>query len=229
MDVVGILELAKELGGPIVISILLGIAIILIIRNSGKNVTILEKHIDATNALADAVDKNFNPLGKALNEGFTNLGQSIAGFVQTSEAQFQYVLNTNKGNALNVDLCLDLFRDKAAIHMIKKEKFIEWILDRNTLRERKDEIKRNIISYFKTITNENVGELSRYNCIMDNGKIVDLGKIISESIDWEELFEDTFGIVFNVHSTKEQKLFDFKKRMEQYISKIERKIREYGE
>jgi hypothetical protein len=129
-----------------------------------------------------------------------------------------------KYNYLNTDLSVDLYRKFATIHTFRKCDFLKQILEKNDISSRKEEIKRNIKSEFESITNEEAEDISRFKSVVG-----DLGHIVTSNIDWEEYFDDTFKIVFDINSTIEQKIFDFKKVMSLYIIKIEKKIRECGE
>lgn len=174
---------------------------------------ILQKHTDSNHILAESVAKNFS--------GFGNILKSM---MDQSKYQFEALMENSKNVYLSTDLSIDLYRDKAEAHTRRKLLYVKKVLEKNDLKNRECEIKRNIESEFRKITNEGTEKLSRYRSV-----IGDMGAIINDHIDWQELFEETFEIVFNIKSTKAQKLNDLNKNMDKYVNKIEQVLRRYGD
>jgi len=172
---------------------------------------IMDKHAKSNHVLAESVNTNFHALGDTLH--------------MMSEQNRKIHEDVKEKNVyLNTEQTIDMFRDKCRAHTEDKVEVLREILTNNNLLTRKEEIKENIHDTFRAITNKRVSELAKYKSVVG-----DLASIVEDNIDWNELFEDTYDIVFNNKSSNKQKIFDFRKRMDKYTNKIERKIRIYGE
>jgi hypothetical protein len=177
-----------------------------------SSIRVVGKHIKSNHVLADSVRDNFSSLGDTLRL-----------MMEANTEHFRQLTKMSMSSYLSTDLSIDLFRKMAEVHTFRKLKFIDKILKYNNLEQRKDQIKKNIEAEFRRITDMDIEQISRYKSV-----IGDIGAIVSDNIDWDELFNDTFNIVFS-SSTNEQKLDDLEKTMGEYIIKIERKLRQYGD
>ena len=175
---------------------------------------IIHQHMKSNHILADSVATNFKGLGDTLRV-----------MMETSKIQFEQLLHTNRNRQgyLSTDLSIDLYRNMAEVHVMKKLRFIGNLLKNNDLQKREEQIKKNIESEFRKITDQGIEQISRYRSV-----IGDMGKIVEHNIDWEECFAETFEIIFG-DFTESQKIYDLKKRMNEWINKIEKKLREYGD
>lgn len=129
-----------------------------------------------------------------------------------------------EGTHIDLYNSLLLYDEFYEAHVHRKSKYIYGILRNNNLKSRRDEIKDNIKTEFSALTEDSISKLSRFKSM-----IGDIGLIVKKNIDWEELFLETFEVVFNEEFTKEQKINDFELKMKKYAVKIREVLKARGE
>lgn len=205
----GVVKLAETVGGFYATLI---IALLIVMLMIGASFRMMRYHAKSNHALADSVQVNFGALGDTLKA-----------MMDQNKIQFETLLSNNKNVYLPTDLSIDLYRNMATVHVQKKLRFIKKILEKNDIVNRENEIKRNIECEFRRITNEGTEQISRYKSV-----IGDMGSIINDNVDWPELLEETYSIIFNNKSNKAQKLNDLNRNLDSYINKIEQVLIRYG-
>jgi hypothetical protein len=107
-----------------------------------------------------------------------------------------------------------LFRSVMRDHIWQKLTYLGEILERNSLADRKPQIKRNIEREFRRITVQESEKLSLYKSVCG-----DMGKILQDSIDWKEFLVPVFAIFFS-QDTDAQRIKDIHVLMTCEVDKI---------
>lgn len=123
---------------------------------------------------------------------------------------------------LNTSLSLKLFRNVMANHINKKLQYLGGVLRVNSIQTRKPQIKTNIEREFKRITARESEVLSEYK-----SQCGDMGKVLEESIKWEEFLYKVYGIFFSDYD-ESHKIKDIKLLMEGAVDEIAKIIEENG-
>ncbi|MDA3900057.1 MAG: hypothetical protein PF637_06010 [Spirochaetes bacterium] len=115
-----------------------------------------------------------------------------------------------------------LFSSVLQNDMEDKTNFIAGVLRNNNLKVRGVQIRRNIATEFRSISNKNASMLSHYKSCSG-----DMGLIFRENLKWSELLEEVFAVVFsdqNDHS----KLLDLRQLLKSHKEELVKIIEERG-
>ena len=123
------------------------------------------------------------------------------------------------------DETIELFKWCMSDHIDQKVKYAREILEINKINERKEMIKKNLLTKFKSITQDEAGRLSRYNTPAG-----DIGKILNDSVDWKKFMEEIYDIFFREDMDVNMKCSYMRSIMRSYVNDligiIEKKMRE---
>lgn len=122
----------------------------------------------------------------------------------------------------NTEKSLLIFYTVMSNHIYKKSKFLGEVLEHNSLHDREKQIKHNIENKFKSITNEEAAKLSKFKSVCG-----DMGKILQESIDWDDLLERVYKIIFSDFKDH-QKIMDIQTMMNSEVDDIAKIIENNG-
>lgn len=123
---------------------------------------------------------------------------------------------------LQTEQSVVLFRSVMRDHIWQKLTYLGEILERNSITERKPQIKINIEREFRRITVQEAEKLSRYKSVCG-----DMGKILQNSINWPSFLTPVFTIFFS-HDTDAQRIKDIHVLMTCEVDKIVKIIEENG-
>lgn len=116
---------------------------------------------------------------------------------------------------------LTLFREIADNLVYKLLKEVEGVIEKNSLSERKVQIKKNLTAGFQNIVIEKSETLSKFH-----SKAGDLGQILNDGLDWSPMMKEVFEALFAKH-TEQEKVRDIKsilaERLNEIIKTIERR------
>lgn len=115
---------------------------------------------------------------------------------------------------LQTEQSIMLFRAIMRDHIWQKLTYLGEILERNSIADRKSQIKINIKKEFKRITVQESEKLSLYKSVCG-----DMGKILQNSIEWKEFLAPVFTIFFS-QDTDTQKIKDIHVLMTCEVDKI---------
>lgn len=121
---------------------------------------------------------------------------------------------------LDADNSIELFRIVMQNHVNNKIDYINDVLTKNDIENRKQQIQENIKSKFDHITQMETDILSKYNSICG-----DMGQYLLESVDWDEFYKKVNSIVFSDFE-KEQKIEDLKNYMQGAVEELAKGLRE---
>ncbi|HPO06019.1 MAG TPA: hypothetical protein PLQ36_02840 [Candidatus Gracilibacteria bacterium] len=113
-----------------------------------------------------------------------------------------------------------LFNTVLAEHIEKKLTFICEILRNNDIKQRHDQIKKNIATKIKEISLEESNKLAQFQTVAGN-----LGNILLKNVDYEIFTNEVCEIVF-CESPAETKLKDLRVLMTGYVSDLVQIINE---
>ena len=155
-------------------------------------------------------------------ENSVNMQRFFDGFVDlvnTQNASVTMLLDDIRKavgkESIGLSLLKDIFDQVSFNHVNMKGAYIERILVKNNIKDRKEQIKRNIDSKFREITQKEIALFNQINS-KDFG---DFGKVFSCWVDkvWSGFIENVYSIVFSDDEIN-QKLSDLKGLMQGALS-----------
>lgn len=169
--------------------------------------------------LSIALNKN-TKTNKNINDRFNKIIEALGNINKTLKDRLDMMFDIVKGKVMGVEETISLFYDIASSHAAEKIKYYRKILEEDDLYGREKQLKVNIKIELERFTNKSVDKLIRYNSI-----IPDLYNVIFSVIDMDEIYNESFGVIFDREMTNIQKLRTFDCFMNRWFLRIEKAIR----
>ena len=212
-------EVLQTLGtvGLALVLLLLGFmsAFLLLIRKSFK------ASENNMNAIKEANQENQEALIQANRENSNNMKKFFDGFIDMVNVQnasttklLEEIRKAVGKTFIEKSLLKQFFEQVSMNHVNIKGAYVEKILIKNNIKERSEQIKKNIESKFMEITQKEIHLFSQLTT-----EFGDFGKLFSNWVDtvWEDFMQSVFCIVFSDDEI-DQKLNDLKNLMEGALS-----------
>jgi hypothetical protein len=135
---------------------------------------------------------------------------------------------------LDLDKAVIVYEAIIQEHCRAKLHFVKGILERNDLKNRKEQIQENVESEFRKITGKETAKLSKFRTAAG-----DMGEILVDLLDWDLFLKEVFDIMFNesynaISETKKKedvinlKIADLHSLFDKYVNTIELEIKRRG-
>lgn len=158
--------------------------------------------------------------GYMIKTNSNSSGQMILAIEHLSES-VDLVSQRIESPYMSNESSLTLFREIADNLVYKLLKEVEVVIEKNSLSERKVQIKKNLTAGFQNIVIEKSEVLSKFH-----SKAGDLGQILNDGLDWSPMMKEVFDALFTRH-TEQEKVRDIKsilaERLNEIIKTIERR------
>jgi len=173
----------------------IGAGFFLLLRNQIKqNSVFLENQNRQVNFFIDKMDE----IAQSVKQIATNVGKTV----------------------LDKDQTITIFTTILSEHIEKKLCYIREVLINNHLKQRHDQIVKNIGSKIKSITQEEANKLSQFNTPAG-----DLGNILLNNVNYDTFTQEVCDIVF-CENGNDLKLKDLKELMNGYVTELVKIIQE---
>jgi len=115
---------------------------------------------------------------------------------------------------LCAELSIILYKELSTVSLERKLKFVGVILEKNQIQIRQQQIRKNITAEFTRITSDTAGKLAYFASTAG-----DLGQLLIENLDLDQLINETCQIVFS-DGSDHQKIMDLRVTIAESYNKI---------